>query len=326
MQWLAYGAVIGPVALAILAAAPPGRCTVCSTPVEGWGRRCLRCGADVTGAVPSSKIATRLAAMHARLTEPGSSGGSTASSQPDAASPADVPAAPPTGDPNESRILATAVYAGGSAPLETGERYILSAHDESLQIRGPVEKSPDTVVFSRPLIELDVTGIDGRFIVTSAPGHGRTTMVFTSLTGRRPEQLEALLRAMAPLAPPTPPTGTSVDDGIVSWSSRPDLAAPLESPSLASPSPHADRPRRIVTVSSVPVDGTEHGASQNGRVAKGKTNGTSAPSIPSSTTRKPPRAEPPPDPGEPKPAPPKRPPRKTSSTTKTARGSKPPPA
>jgi hypothetical protein len=49
--WFAFGAILGPVALLILHAAPPGRCRSCSTPTKGWLRICLWCGEPVT-AIP----------------------------------------------------------------------------------------------------------------------------------------------------------------------------------------------------------------------------------------------------------------------------------
>jgi len=45
--WLAFGAVLGPIALALLLAAPPGRCRSCLTPTRGWLTVCAWCHQDV---------------------------------------------------------------------------------------------------------------------------------------------------------------------------------------------------------------------------------------------------------------------------------------
>ena len=42
--WLLFGAMLGPIALALLAISPPGRCQVCDEPVTGWPVACDQCG------------------------------------------------------------------------------------------------------------------------------------------------------------------------------------------------------------------------------------------------------------------------------------------
>jgi hypothetical protein len=43
VAWLVFGALLGPIALLILAVAPPGRCPSCDFPVDGWPSRCPIC-------------------------------------------------------------------------------------------------------------------------------------------------------------------------------------------------------------------------------------------------------------------------------------------
>lgn len=50
--WFVYGAILGPIAVAILVAAPPGRCQACGWRVRGWTDTCLACGNDVTTGLP----------------------------------------------------------------------------------------------------------------------------------------------------------------------------------------------------------------------------------------------------------------------------------
>jgi hypothetical protein len=54
--WFAFGAILGPIALLLLRAAPPGRCLSCGTPTRGWLKVCRWCGEDVT-ATPAATLA-----------------------------------------------------------------------------------------------------------------------------------------------------------------------------------------------------------------------------------------------------------------------------
>ena len=54
--WFAFGASLGPIALLLLRAAPPGRCRSCRTPTRGWIKVCRWCGEDVTE-IPAATLA-----------------------------------------------------------------------------------------------------------------------------------------------------------------------------------------------------------------------------------------------------------------------------
>ena len=62
VAWAAFGAVLGPVALALLHAAPPGRCRRCDERVRGWEYACRYCGEDVRGITAARSVAAREAA------------------------------------------------------------------------------------------------------------------------------------------------------------------------------------------------------------------------------------------------------------------------
>jgi hypothetical protein len=49
---MVFGAILGPIAIAILLAAPPGQCRACGWRVRGWTDTCLSCGNDVTTGLP----------------------------------------------------------------------------------------------------------------------------------------------------------------------------------------------------------------------------------------------------------------------------------
>jgi hypothetical protein len=105
-------------------------------------------------------------------------------------------AAPPP--PNEVRILASAVFVGGNAPLLPGARYGIGVHEQVLHVLGPLDTSPDKVVVSRRLDELDVTALGDRIVLSaSSPTLGSIGVVFTGINGRTAGGLE---EALAPSA------------------------------------------------------------------------------------------------------------------------------
>jgi hypothetical protein len=53
--WLVFGTLLGPLALVLLWLAPPGRCSMCDTPVRGWASICLACGGPLTGAAGAGR-------------------------------------------------------------------------------------------------------------------------------------------------------------------------------------------------------------------------------------------------------------------------------
>lgn len=71
--WFGFGAILGPIALLLLDAAPPGRCHSCSTPTRGWLTICGWCGEQVSATHPG---AAAVAARPARSTTPPSLSGS----------------------------------------------------------------------------------------------------------------------------------------------------------------------------------------------------------------------------------------------------------
>lgn len=62
--WFVFGAILGPLALVLLRAAPPGHCRACGSPTRGWLKECWWCREDVR-TTPSKTLA-----MVARLSGP----------------------------------------------------------------------------------------------------------------------------------------------------------------------------------------------------------------------------------------------------------------
>ncbi len=73
--WFIFGVILGPVALLLLNAAPPGRCRTCGTPSRGWGGNCWWCHEDVRLANPAvlamaGRTSRRVAEPRAPIQQP----------------------------------------------------------------------------------------------------------------------------------------------------------------------------------------------------------------------------------------------------------------
>ncbi len=216
VAWFGFGALLGPVALGLLAAAPPGRCPACDSRIPGWAGWCPTCGSEL------GSIGTRLGAPPARpvLAAPGAPldgvpGGSNVAaldavvdrrsrSRAAAAppSPAPAPSAVPTilrdpasvaleaTGPTAGEVLSTGVYLSGNARLEIGACYALSRVGDRWRVFGPVDAGQITIRHEGPLAGLQVTGMDDRIILRGADGRSDVAIVLRSVGGLRPADLE----------------------------------------------------------------------------------------------------------------------------------------
>jgi hypothetical protein len=57
VSWFLLGALLGPLALILLAAAPPGRCPACDAAVDGWPTWCDSCGSRLKDGAPAEERA-----------------------------------------------------------------------------------------------------------------------------------------------------------------------------------------------------------------------------------------------------------------------------
>ncbi len=85
--WIVFGAILGPLAIALLLAAPPGQCRACGWRVRGWTDTCRSCGNDVATGLPpeTDEIGPELSAgrhigPHASPALAGALGGTVATS------------------------------------------------------------------------------------------------------------------------------------------------------------------------------------------------------------------------------------------------------
>jgi hypothetical protein len=67
VAWFLFGAILGPVAIALLLVSPPGRCPRCDTPVRGWPTACPVCAWEFR---PAVQLPDRLASALRGLAAP----------------------------------------------------------------------------------------------------------------------------------------------------------------------------------------------------------------------------------------------------------------
>jgi hypothetical protein len=114
--WTLFGALLGPVGIALLLLAPPGACPTCDLPTQGWPIHCASCGRAF-----GQEAAERVLPDQDRgiaSAAPGSGGGSAAGDSPlagDSASGSGVPGPMPWGGSRPTTT--TGPFAGRVAPL-----------------------------------------------------------------------------------------------------------------------------------------------------------------------------------------------------------------
>ena len=213
--WFVYGALTGPVALAVLLAAPVGRCPDCDTPVGGWPARCATCGMPLGGLLGTLVGGASTGARPVAVAggQAGRAAVTTGARVP-VAPPADTvlassPAARvaggtaaatgsavPTPMPAEhtpEQVLATGVYLSGNAGMEVGAVYAIARVDDLVRVFGPVDTGQLTVRFERRLDDAEITSVDDRIIVAGRSGRTPTSFVLRAVGGMRGEKLEVAL-------------------------------------------------------------------------------------------------------------------------------------
>ena len=207
--WFLFGAVLGPIALALLAVAPPGRCPACEWPVPGWSSDCPRCGTDLRSpatarldpdadldAPPTIPLVNApldaVVGRRARRTF-----GRPAGSRPvpellsdPARAASSAPAAATAGE-----VLSTGIYLSGNARLEIGACYALSRVEDRWRVFGPVDAGQITVRHEGLLEALEVTAMEDRVILSAAEGRSSLAIVMRPIGGMQAEDLE---HALAP--------------------------------------------------------------------------------------------------------------------------------
>ncbi len=229
--WFALGALTGPIAIALLAVAPPGRCPNCDSPIEGWAAACDQCGASLrvgsVGEIPparedvavpappipdfrpiaerASSVATvaptpigsaRTARRDSRTSWPERAMVSPMAlgTRPSFTASTYVAATTPD-DVTAGEVLSTGVYISGNAGLEIGATYAIARDGDQLRVFGPVDAGQLTVRHQGPVLDFDVTAMDDRVIIAGRQGRSSVAIVFRTIGGMRAADLELALAA-----------------------------------------------------------------------------------------------------------------------------------
>ena len=232
--WFLFGIVLGPIAAGLLIAAPPGRCPSCGTRSKGWPRRCAGCGLNfssrgsepagsgigrTTGA-PSQRESTAAAVASGPIAREavgvlrpatGSRADGTVSVEALAHRPATALGRRPTtlkaaatskaSSPVAPRrssgtvaILGSAIFMGGTEPLQIGSRYFLARIGPEMQALGPIHISPSAVAARIMLADTQATVVADRLLITGREGERGPTLAFSAVAIEPGVDLQEQLR------------------------------------------------------------------------------------------------------------------------------------
>ena len=211
--WFVFGAFLGPVALALLVLAPPGRCPTCGSPIRGWPEDCPRCGTPLPAAIgqtarrrPGPKTVPIAPTGEAAGRDTGAPlrAGARVAVQPTAGR------APVVDDGPQSRgrarfrapvvaVLGSGIYLSGTAGLEIGARYGIARvsipGDERLRVFGPIDIGQMTVRHDGRLDDFEVIESDDRLVVAGRRGRSTLMVVLRVGGGTSASELEAILQS-----------------------------------------------------------------------------------------------------------------------------------
>ena len=202
--WLAFGAVLGPIALLLVVLAPPARCRSCGEPTNGFASDCQTCGADVRlrrAAHPAQEgpvvpvalsepapdvalapptVTRRRRSSVSRVSDPEPAPDAGRDDLPvrlaavGAQRPRLVPdpSPAPTFLPEAARnrldltMIAIGVHVRGSESLLAGSRYLVARTHDRLIVVGPIGPSDHHVELDLPLAGLEVDVIADRLVLS----------------------------------------------------------------------------------------------------------------------------------------------------------------
>jgi hypothetical protein len=224
LVWFLFGIPLGPIAAALLIAAPPGQCAACGTRSRGWPQRCAGCGLDFAegrpdtdsfavdrGVVsapdgrPSLTIVPRPAGVAGHGPDasdgwkepieaaqtPGRRAGTSIGRSPSAIRTSSSPSRRSAGT---VAILGSGVFIGGTEPLQIGGRYQLARVGQELQALGPMHVSPSALAARVQLIDTQATLVGDRLLITTRDGDRGPTLAFSSVSAERGIDFQEELR------------------------------------------------------------------------------------------------------------------------------------
>jgi hypothetical protein len=228
--WLAFGALLGPIALVLIQIAPPGRCWNCSEPTAGFESRCSTCGADLRSAhstlpdgvaiavadewiepralrsVPDPRhdvtLAARIAAQdrHEPVAAPPDRLSALGARRPGSNAARGVEA---DGGQTEVTMLAIGVLVRSSEHMLPGSRYLIARTHDRLHIIGPIEASDQHVELDMPLAGIEANFIADRLVITGKADDGRRSILlaFQSVAGMAGTPVdEAIMETAGPIS------------------------------------------------------------------------------------------------------------------------------
>lgn len=228
--WLAFGALLGPIALVLIQLAPPGRCWNCSEPTAGFESRCSTCGAHLRSAhstlpdgvaiavadewiepralrsVPDPRhdvtLAARIAAQdrHEPVAAPPDRLSALGARRPGSNAARGVEA---DGGQTEVTMLAIGVLVRSSEHMLPGSRYLIARTHDRLHIIGPIEASDQHVELDMPLAGIEANFIADRLVITGKADDGRRSILlaFQSVAGMAGTPVdEAIMETAGPIS------------------------------------------------------------------------------------------------------------------------------
>ena len=209
--WFLFGIALGPIAVALLIAAPPGHCPACGTRSRGWPQRCAGCGFDFTeggpdtdflavdGEVvgtPERRPSLTIVRPTAEVVAHGPIARDPWEETIEAAQPPVRRSATALGRrasevPTSSTsrrsagtvaILGSGIFMGGNEPLQIGSRYLLARVGQELQALGPMHLSPSALAARVPLIDTQATVVADRLLITGRSGDRGPSLAFSSVS------------------------------------------------------------------------------------------------------------------------------------------------
>ena len=203
--WFVFGAALGPIAVGLLMAAPPGRCPSCGTRTRGWPRRCEGCGvefgrglaraavdvpsvpAKVASPTPEPPGGARRVAPAGTTAEPGRRSATALGRRPTPPSASPAARSSPT-----VAILGSGIFMGGNASLQIGSRYLLAKVGPKLHLLGPIHVSPSAIAARVTLADAEATVLADRLLITGRGG-SELSLVFSSVVAEPGVDLEEQL-------------------------------------------------------------------------------------------------------------------------------------
>jgi hypothetical protein len=214
--WFGFGVALGPIAVAILLIAPPGRCPSCGTRTRGWPRRCDACGLVFTSGPSEAAVGAPVTVgpefvgltHDRRSNQPGPASINSLDPEsrplglaprPRLAGSADerdrhsatalghraIPNEAPTPRPSSATpaVLGSGIFVGGSEPLQIGSRYFIARVGAEMQVLGPIHITPAEVAARIVLADVEATAVSDRLLIISREG-GKSTLAFSAVTAQ----------------------------------------------------------------------------------------------------------------------------------------------